>query len=84
MTRFALGAMLGAFLATCPVMAQEPAAPADRWSVTAAPYLWAARLDGDAEVRGIKADITRSAWERRPVRATRAKGSREDGGATNG
>jgi hypothetical protein len=38
--------------------AQEPpAATADKWSVTAAPYLWAAQLDGDAKVRGIKADV---------------------------
>ena len=35
-----------------------PDAPeAERWTVTAAPYLWAARLDGDARVGRIKADV---------------------------
>jgi hypothetical protein len=29
----------------------------ERWTVLAAPYLWAAWLDGHAEVAGIKADV---------------------------
>lgn len=36
--------------------AEEQAAP-ERWSVLAAPYLWAAQLDGNAKVAGIKADV---------------------------
>lgn len=36
----------------------EPVSPAaERWTITAAPYLWAAKLDGDAKVRGIEADM---------------------------
>lgn len=37
--------------------AAEPAASGAGWNVTAAPYLWAARLDGDAKVGGVKADV---------------------------
>ena len=37
--------------------AQETPAATDKWSVTVAPYLWAARLDGHAKVGGIKADV---------------------------
>ena len=44
--------------ADLPSWNEGPARPTpDRWTVTAAPYLWAARLDGDAKVRGIKADV---------------------------
>jgi hypothetical protein len=54
-----LAALLAATLtAPGPARAQDAGEPApDRWSVTIAPYLWAARLDGDAEVRGIEADV---------------------------
>jgi hypothetical protein len=31
--------------------------PEDRWTFVVAPYLWAISLDGDAEVRGIEADV---------------------------
>lgn len=52
-----LGAMLTALIAA-PARAQSPeASTPERWSVTVAPYLWAARLDGNAKVRGIKADV---------------------------
>ena len=44
--------------ADLPSWNEGPARPTpERWTVTAAPYLWAARLDGDAKVRGIKADV---------------------------
>ncbi|MGD9507596.1 MAG: hypothetical protein AB7I59_00865 [Geminicoccaceae bacterium] len=59
MTRM-LPSRLGLLVATslaAPAVADEPSAPADRWTVTAAPYLWAARLDGDAKVGGIEADV---------------------------
>jgi hypothetical protein len=36
---------------------EEQAAPPDRWAVTVAPYLWAARLDGDAKIKGVEADV---------------------------
>jgi hypothetical protein len=59
------GASALAWLAGCALLmgvvaarAEEAGAPSTRrWDVTAAPYLWAARLDGDAEVRGIEADV---------------------------
>src|SRR5262249_30490872 len=37
----------------------EPSAPAanDRWTVTVAPYLWAASMDGHAAVGGTKSDV---------------------------
>jgi hypothetical protein len=35
--------------------AYEPAV--GRWDVSVAPYLWAARLDGDAKVAGVEADV---------------------------
>jgi hypothetical protein len=38
-----------------PALAQDDAAAG--WDVMVAPYLWAARLDGDAKVRGIEADV---------------------------
>jgi hypothetical protein len=54
----ALVAALLAAGAAAPAQAQDAGEPAaDRWSVTVAPYLWAARLDGDAKVRGIEADV---------------------------
>lgn len=50
--------LAGASVVPAPAHAQPAGEPApDRWSVTVAPYLWAARLDGDAEVRGIEADV---------------------------
>lgn len=50
--------LAGASVVPAPAHAQPAGEPAsDRWSVTVAPYLWAARLDGDAKVRGIEADV---------------------------
>jgi hypothetical protein len=45
--------------AAAPALAQqaEAAPPGDRWTVEVAPYLWAAALDGNATVGGIKADV---------------------------
>jgi hypothetical protein len=46
---------------TAPAVGQQPAdtaaPPGDRWTVTVAPYLWAASMDGHAAVGGIKADV---------------------------
>lgn len=42
------------------VRAQEASTdlpPADRWTFTVAPYLWAISLDGNAKVKGQKADV---------------------------
>lgn len=57
MNRFPVG--LAAMLLACCVASDGCVAdePAESWTVTAAPYLWAARLDGDAKVRGIEADV---------------------------
>jgi hypothetical protein len=58
--RFMLAAgVLGAFLATeGPAAADDAAMPtADRWTISVAPYVWAARLDGNAKVKGIEADV---------------------------
>jgi hypothetical protein len=54
----ALVVALLAGASAAPAHAQHAGEPApDRWSVTVAPYLWAARLDGDAKIRGIEADV---------------------------
>lgn len=37
--------------------ATTEAGPADRWSVTLAPYLWMISLDGNATVGGVKTDV---------------------------
>jgi hypothetical protein len=50
--------LLAAAMAPGTALAQgEPASAPDRWSVLVAPYLWAAALDGNAKVAGIKADV---------------------------
>ena len=50
--------VLGLLLSAGTSHAQDVAPPAgDRWTVTAAPYLWTARLDGHAKVKGVKADV---------------------------
>ena len=47
--------------AMTPALAQQPEptgiAPGDRWTITVAPYLWAAAMDGHATVGGIKSDV---------------------------
>jgi hypothetical protein len=56
-----LVAALAATLATtAPAVAQQTESdtpPADRWTISVAPYLWAASMDGNATVGGIKADV---------------------------
>ena len=49
-------ALVMAFVAAAPALAQEPANP-DRWTFTFAPYLWAISLDGNARIRGVEADV---------------------------
>ena len=51
--------MAATLRAAAPALAQqaEAAPPGDRWTVEVAPYLWAAALDGNATVGGIKADV---------------------------
>jgi hypothetical protein len=51
--------MIATLGAATPVAGQSPdtAPTGDRWVFTAAPYLWAASMDGHAAVGGIKADV---------------------------
>jgi len=52
---------VAATLAATPTAGQQPGAttapPGDRWTVTLAPYLWAAAMDGHAVVGGVKSDV---------------------------
>jgi hypothetical protein len=60
MTRFATLLLLAALATTGAARAQEAttdAGPADRWSVTVAPYLWMISLDGNATVGGLETDV---------------------------
>ena len=54
-------AMAATLAAAAPAVAQQPTGtgtPAgDRWTITVAPYLWAAAMDGNATVAGIKSDV---------------------------
>lgn len=57
MSAFKTALLLAAAIAPGALFAEdEPAAP-DRWTVLAAPYLWAAALDGNAKVAGVQADV---------------------------
>jgi hypothetical protein len=51
----------GTLATVTPAAAEEPGAtakpPSDRWTVTVAPYLWLAAMDGHAAVAGIKSDV---------------------------
>jgi hypothetical protein len=53
--------MAATLAAATPVVGQQPGAtpvpPGDRWTVTLAPYLWIASMDGHAAVGGIKSDV---------------------------
>jgi hypothetical protein len=53
--------MTATLAAATPVVGQQPGAtavpPGDRWTVTLAPYLWIASMDGHAAVGGIKSDV---------------------------
>ena len=53
------GALVAAYVVhAAPAAAQSTDAPTgDRWVTRVAPYLWATSLDGNAEVKGIKADV---------------------------
>ena len=53
----ALATTLGAATPALAQQAEGAAPPGDRWTVEVAPYLWAAALDGNATVGGIKADV---------------------------
>jgi hypothetical protein len=63
MIRLRLGwlAVVAPLGAAAPAVGQQPGAtatpPGDRWTVTLAPYLWAASMDGNAAVGGIEADV---------------------------
>jgi hypothetical protein len=64
MRRFPIGAATAAVVAGACTEAPAAAQPADaaepaagKWSVTVAPYLWAASMDGNATVAGIKSDV---------------------------
>jgi hypothetical protein len=54
-------AMAATLAAVTPAVGQQPtttaAPPGDRWTVTLAPYLWLAAMDGHAVVGGIKSDV---------------------------
>ena len=51
-------ATLAFFVGVTSAAAQSTDEPAgDEWLVRVAPYLWATSLDGDAEVKGVKADV---------------------------
>ena len=54
-------ALVALLAAAAPAVAQPAEAPppkgSEGWHVTAAPYLWATSLDGNATVRGVKADV---------------------------
>jgi hypothetical protein len=54
----AAGVLLGA---AAPAIGQQPAAtaapPGERWSITVAPYLWIASMDGNASVGRVEADV---------------------------
>jgi hypothetical protein len=56
-TRWGLSGLALALTVLGSAVAAQEAGHAERWTITAAPYLWAARLDGNAKVRGIKADV---------------------------
>jgi hypothetical protein len=60
-SRVLLGAVAGTLATVTPAAAEEPGAtakpPSDRWTVTVAPYLWLAAMDGHAVVGGIKSDV---------------------------
>jgi hypothetical protein len=56
-TRWELSGPALALTVLASAVAAQEAGHAERWTITAAPYLWAARLDGNAKVRGIKADV---------------------------
>jgi hypothetical protein len=49
-----VAAMVATLAAAAPVAGQQPgtadAPPSDRWTITVAPYLWAAAMDGHAAV----------------------------------
>jgi hypothetical protein len=54
----AVAAILSGSMPAAGQQAEPPAsATSDRWTVTVAPYLWAASMDGHAAVGGIKADV---------------------------
>jgi hypothetical protein len=54
-------AMVTLLGAATPAAGQQPGAtatpPGDRWTVSLAPYLWLASMDGDAAVGGVQADV---------------------------
>jgi hypothetical protein len=51
-------AALALLAGATPAAAQSTDEPAgDRWLIRIAPYLWATSLDGNAEVKGVKADV---------------------------
>ena len=53
--------MVATLAAVTPAAGQQAEPPAsttsDRWTITVAPYLWAAAMDGNATVAGIKSDV---------------------------
>jgi hypothetical protein len=54
-------ALAATLASVAPAVGQQAEPPAsatnDRWTITVAPYLWVASMDGNATVGGIKADV---------------------------
>jgi hypothetical protein len=55
-----VAAVAATLAAVTPAVAQQTESetpPGDRWTISVAPYLWAASMDGNATVGGVKADV---------------------------
>jgi hypothetical protein len=53
-------AVAATLAAVTPAVAQQmetATPPGDRWTVSVAPYLWVASMDGNATVGGVKSDV---------------------------